>query len=49
MAGGIASVDDVKRLCSLGRENLTGAILGKALYEGAVDLKEAISVCLRKE
>ncbi|MBL7070993.1 MAG: 1-(5-phosphoribosyl)-5-[(5-phosphoribosylamino)methylideneamino]imidazole-4-carboxamide isomerase [Candidatus Omnitrophica bacterium] len=48
-AGGISSLDDIKRLKALDRKNLYGVIVGKALYEGALDLKEAISICLQKE
>lgn len=40
-SGGVSSIADVKALKSM---NMYGAILGKALYEGAVDLKEAIEV-----
>jgi phosphoribosylformimino-5-aminoimidazole carboxamide ribotide isomerase len=39
-SGGVSSPDDVKALKSLGRKNLVGAIVGKALYEGQVTLKE---------
>ncbi len=48
-AGGISCIDDIKRLCALDRKNLTGVIVGKALYEGTVNLREAINVCLQKE
>jgi len=47
-AGGISSVDDIKRLCALNKKNLYGVIVGKALYEGTLDLKEARDVCLQK-
>ena len=40
-SGGVSSVDDIKALREM---NLYGAILGKAYYIGAVDLKEAIEV-----
>lgn len=40
-SGGVSSLDDVKRLRSL---ELYGAIIGKAYYTGAIDLKEAIEV-----
>jgi phosphoribosylformimino-5-aminoimidazole carboxamide ribotide isomerase len=40
-SGGVSSLDDVKKLREL---NLYGAIIGKAYYTGAVDLKEAIEV-----
>lgn len=38
-SGGVTTVEDVKRLSELG---LYGAILGKALYTGALDLREAL-------
>ena len=38
-AGGIASLDDVRALAHAGLE---GAILGRALYSGALDLAEAL-------
>ena len=44
-SGGVSSIDDLKRL---NRMSLYGAIVGKAIYEKKVDLKEAIS-CLQKE
>lgn len=40
-SGGVSSIDDIKALREM---NLYGAILGKAYYIGAVDLKEAIEV-----
>ena len=41
-SGGVSSVEEVVRLKN---EGLAGAILGKALYTGAIDLKQAIEVC----
>lgn len=40
-SGGVSSMEDVKSLRAM---DMYGAILGKALYEGAIDLKEAIEV-----
>ena len=40
-SGGVSSLDDVRRLAEM---KLYGAILGKALYTGAIDLSAAISV-----
>ena len=40
-SGGISKIDDIKRLSQLG---IYGAIIGKAYYIGAIDLKEAIEV-----
>jgi phosphoribosylformimino-5-aminoimidazole carboxamide ribotide isomerase len=38
-SGGISSEDDVRRLVGLAAANLTGIIIGKALYEGRLDLR----------
>ena len=39
-SGGISSVKNVRDLVALGRPNLVGAIVGKALYEGRVTVGE---------
>lgn len=41
-SGGIASLDDIKRLLNI--KGLWGAITGKALYSGAFDLQEALKI-----
>lgn len=41
VAGGISSVADIKKLKGIGAE---GVIVGKALYEGKIDVKEANNV-----
>lgn len=38
-SGGVSTIDDIKKLAGI---NMYGAILGKALYEGTLDLKEAV-------
>jgi phosphoribosylformimino-5-aminoimidazole carboxamide ribotide isomerase len=40
-SGGIASLHDVEALCAVESEGVTGAILGRSLYEGAIDFKRA--------
>ena len=40
-SGGVSSLADVRRLAAL---KLSGAIIGKAYYTGAIDLNEAIEV-----
>lgn len=40
-SGGVSSIEDVERLADMG---LHGAIVGKAYYTGAVDLRDAIEV-----
>lgn len=43
-AGGVATLDDIKRLYPLSRDSrLEGAITGRAIYEGTLDLKEAMN------
>jgi len=44
IAGGVSSLKDIEDLNSLNSPNLAGVITGKALYEGKLDLKEAIKV-----
>jgi phosphoribosylformimino-5-aminoimidazole carboxamide ribotide isomerase len=41
-SGGVTSIDDAKRLCDMGCE---GAIVGKAIYEGKITLKELAELC----
>jgi phosphoribosylformimino-5-aminoimidazole carboxamide ribotide isomerase len=43
-SGGISGIDDVARLLSLSQYGVTGMITGKALYEGKIDLAEAIKI-----
>jgi len=39
-SGGVSTLDDVRALAAL---NLYGAIIGKAYYTGAIDLREAVA------
>lgn len=41
-SGGVSSLDDLRALKSCGAE-LNGAISGRALYDGAIDLSEALA------
>lgn len=40
-SGGMASMADVERLCAVEDEGIEGAILGRAIYEGALDFAAA--------
>ena len=40
-SGGVSALEDVKRLAAM---DIHGAIIGKAYYTGAIDLREAIEV-----
>ena len=41
-SGGISSLDDLRRVAALAPFGVEGVIVGKALYEGRVDLREAV-------
>jgi phosphoribosylformimino-5-aminoimidazole carboxamide ribotide isomerase len=40
-SGGISTLDDIKALRAVAEEGIMGAIIGRALYEGSIDLAEA--------
>jgi len=40
-SGGITSIDDIRTLCAVEDEGIIGAITGRAIYEGTLDLAEA--------
>jgi phosphoribosylformimino-5-aminoimidazole carboxamide ribotide isomerase len=40
-SGGINGLDDIKALCKVEPEGITGAITGRAIYEGKLDFAEA--------
>jgi len=40
-SGGITNMDDIRALCAVSDEGIMGAITGRALYEGALDLAAA--------
>ena len=40
-SGGITNIDDVKALCHVAGEGIIGAITGRAIYEGTLNLEEA--------
>jgi phosphoribosylformimino-5-aminoimidazole carboxamide ribotide isomerase len=40
-SGGITGIDDIRVLCGVTEEGVMGAITGRALYEGTLDLAEA--------
>lgn len=43
-SGGVSSLRDIESLKNLNAERLTGVIVGKALYEGKIDLTQAIKL-----
>jgi phosphoribosylformimino-5-aminoimidazole carboxamide ribotide isomerase len=44
-SGGISSVADIERYKALSDSGVEGCILGRALYEGAIDASEALKLC----
>jgi phosphoribosylformimino-5-aminoimidazole carboxamide ribotide isomerase len=44
-SGGVRSIEDIKALVALNSPKLWGIISGKALYEGVLDIKDAMRVC----
>jgi phosphoribosylformimino-5-aminoimidazole carboxamide ribotide isomerase len=43
-SGGISSLDDLRQLANLGLDNLTGVVVGRALYEQRFTVTEALAV-----
>jgi len=44
IAGGVASLADIRELTELGGRGPAGVIIGKALYDGRVKLEEALAI-----
>ncbi|KUK10335.1 MAG: 1-(5-phosphoribosyl)-5-[(5-phosphoribosylamino)methylideneamino] imidazole-4-carboxamide isomerase [Clostridia bacterium 41_269] len=42
VSGGISSIEDIRNLINLGYSNLEGIIIGRALYDGSINFKEAL-------
>jgi phosphoribosylformimino-5-aminoimidazole carboxamide ribotide isomerase len=40
-SGGLTSIDDIKSLCAIESEGITGVITGRAIYQGTLDFKKA--------
>ncbi|MBT3275373.1 MAG: 1-(5-phosphoribosyl)-5-[(5-phosphoribosylamino)methylideneamino]imidazole-4-carboxamide isomerase [Spirochaetales bacterium] len=44
LSGGVSSEDDIERTAAFGCDGITGAITGKAVYEGRIDLEKTLGV-----
>ncbi len=44
-SGGITNMDDIKALKAVAQEGILGAITGRAIYEGTLDVAEAQTYC----
>ena len=40
-SGGVTSITDIERLCAVSSEGVAGVVIGRALYEGGLDLAQA--------
>ncbi|OYY74157.1 MAG: 1-(5-phosphoribosyl)-5-[(5-phosphoribosylamino)methylideneamino]imidazole-4-carboxamide isomerase [Gammaproteobacteria bacterium 28-57-27] len=40
-SGGVTSITDIERLCAVSDEGIAGVVIGRALYEGGLDLAQA--------
>jgi len=43
-SGGLNGLEDIRKLCAVESEGITGAIAGRAIYEGKLDFAEALKV-----
>lgn len=44
-SGGVTNMDDLKRLATVADKGILGAITGRAIYEGTLDVAEAQAFC----
>ncbi len=44
-SGGITNIEDIRALAAVSGEGIVGAITGRAIYEGSLDLAEAQALC----
>ncbi|HEX4598330.1 MAG TPA: 1-(5-phosphoribosyl)-5-[(5-phosphoribosylamino)methylideneamino]imidazole-4-carboxamide isomerase [Burkholderiaceae bacterium] len=48
-SGGVATMEDIERLCSVQVEGVEAAILGRSLYEGTLDFRAAVERAERED
>ena len=48
-SGGVSTIEDIVSLLPLEAEGVRGVIVGRALYAGTLDLREAISLAERNQ
>lgn len=47
-SGGVTSLDDVRAICELEQYGVDSMIIGKAIYDGALDLAAALEIARKK-
>ncbi|THB76698.1 MAG: 1-(5-phosphoribosyl)-5-[(5-phosphoribosylamino)methylideneamino]imidazole-4-carboxamide isomerase [Desulfobacteraceae bacterium] len=48
-SGGVHTIDDIKNLLEVEEDGVTGVITGRALYEGTLDLEQAIELTAKSD
>jgi phosphoribosylformimino-5-aminoimidazole carboxamide ribotide isomerase len=48
-SGGVATMEDIERLCSVQFEGIEAAVLGRSLYEGTLDFRAALERADRED
>jgi phosphoribosylformimino-5-aminoimidazole carboxamide ribotide isomerase len=48
-SGGVATMEDIERLCSVQAEGVEAAVLGRSLYEGTLDFRAALERADRED
>jgi phosphoribosylformimino-5-aminoimidazole carboxamide ribotide isomerase len=48
-SGGVATLEDIERLCSVQSEGVEAAVLGRSLYEGTLDFRAALERADRED
>ncbi|HEX4585188.1 MAG TPA: 1-(5-phosphoribosyl)-5-[(5-phosphoribosylamino)methylideneamino]imidazole-4-carboxamide isomerase [Burkholderiaceae bacterium] len=48
-SGGVATMEDIERLCSVESEGIEAAVLGRSLYEGTLDFRAALERADRED
>ena len=48
-SGGVATMEDIERLCSMQSEGIEAAVLGRSLYEGTLDFRAALERADRED
>ena len=43
-SGGVTTLEDIQALQAVSNEGISGVIIGRALYEGSIDLKQALTL-----
>lgn len=48
-SGGVSNLADVEALCAAEEDGVTGAVIGRALYEGSLDLATALAFVAKRK